>query len=206
MKKFWFLLMVATLTAGIMISGCTSQTEVAPTQSATPTREASPSAPTPLEMLPGMALELSEFPPGFELVYEGETLPPDESSLLSDPYYQGGYSITVSNESPELSAGEMVDQMILVYTRPATREKLEEIFFAHYPELANWSLSSLPDPGIGDASIAYHFIYPETTLSGYTIAFGKGDVYEIIMTMRGDDTADYTLAEETAKKAAGKIR
>lgn len=198
--------MVATLTAGIMISGCTSQTGVPTTPSAAPTGEASPSTPTPLENLPGMALELSDFPPGFELIYEGETLPPDESSLLSDPYYQGGYSITVSNESPELSAGEMVDQMILVYSRPAIRERLEEVFFANYPELSNWSLSSLPDPGIGDASIAYHFVYPDTTLSGSAIIFGKGDVYEIIMTMRGDDTADYTLLKETARKAAGKIR
>lgn len=206
MKKIWFLLMVATLTAGIMISGCTSQTGVSPTPSAAPTGLASPSATTPIEQLPEMALKLSDFPSGFELIYEGETLPPDESSLLSDPYYQGGYSITVSNESPELSAGEMVDQMILVYSRPATRERLEEVFFAHYPELSNWSLTSLPDPGIGDASIAYHFVYPETTLTGYTIIFGKGDVYEIIMTMRGDDTAEYALIEDIARKAAGKIR
>lgn len=206
MKKIWFLLTVAILIAGIIISGCTSQTGVPTTPSTVTTGVTSNSAPTPLEKLPEMALGLSDFPPGFELIYEGETFPPDESSLLSDPYYRGGYSITVSNESPELSAGEMVDQMILVYSRPATRERLEEVFFANYPELSNWSLSSLPDPGIGDASIAYHFVYPETTLSGSTIIFGKGDVYEIIMTMRGDDTADYALLEETARKAAGMIR
>jgi len=205
MKSAWFFLLAVALAGVVMISGCTSQTGAPFTPTASASTMATPVEMTSLETLSGMALEVSDFPPGFELLFEGETMPPEESTLLSDPSYQGGYSVTVSNESSDLATGELIEQVILVYTQPATRERLDEVFLANYPEFSDWSLSQLKDPGIGDASVAYRFAYPNTTLSGYSIGFGKGDVYEILLTMAGDDTADYDLLEAIARKAASKV-
>jgi hypothetical protein len=156
-------------------------------------------------MLPVIALHLSDFPEGFELIYAGDTEPPAESTLLADPAYRGGYSVTVSNESSDFPTGELVDQIVLIYSRPVTRERLAEVFTENYPELSTWPLTTLEDPGIGDASIAYHFTYPDTTLSGYTIAFGRKDVYQILTTMTGDGTADYDFLKGIAEKALAKI-
>ena len=200
------IILIAILAVAVVVSGCTTQTgnPSAPTAATSPvsTRPAG----TSLDTLPGMALALTDLPPGFEMIYEGETLPPDESTLLSDPDYQGGYSVSFSNESSELSAGGLIDQTILVYSRPVTREYLKEVFFANYPDIANWSLTPLADPGLGDASVAYGFVYPNTTLSGYMVAFGKGDVYEFVLTMATDETTDYTLLQDLARKAASRVR
>lgn len=212
MRRFYFGLSAVVLAAVILACGCTSPT-AAPSSPSSPATTASPGAipatatgeETSPDALPGMALKLSDFPSGYVIVYEGEALPPDESTLLSDPDYLGGYTITASNESSELSSGELVDQLILVYRKPVTREHLEAVFLQSYPELASWSLSPLDDPGIGDAGIAYQFMYPNASLNGFVIAFGKGDVYEILVTMAGDDSANYSLLEDLAISAAAKI-
>ena len=204
MRPVWYVLLAAVL-AGILFScGCTSQ-PTSSTRAGTPTMSAISAVGTSPDMLPAIALDLSDFPEGFELIYAGETEPPAESVLLSDPAYRGGYSVTVSNESSDFPTGELVDQIVLIYSRPVTRERLAEVFTENYPELSTWPLSPLPEPGIGEASIAYHFAYPETTLSGYTIVFGKGDVYQIVTTMTGDGTADYGFLQEIARKAAAKF-
>ena len=205
MRPVWYILM-AGLLAGVLIScGCTSQAPAPPATAAGVSPMATPTGGTSPLSLPSLALDLSFYPEGFELIYAGETEPPSESSLLSDPSYRGGYSVTVSNESADFPTGEIVDQIILIYDEPVTHERLVTIFAENYPELSRWPLSPLPDPGIGEASIAYHFAYPETTLSGYTIIFGKGDVYQIVTTMTGDGTADYGFLQEIARKAAAKF-
>ncbi|MDD1715493.1 MAG: hypothetical protein LUQ01_00690, partial [Methanolinea sp.] len=209
MKRIYFGLFAVVLAGMILACGCTSQT-AGPSSPAGTASPATPSATVPvketsLDALPGMALKLSDFPKGYVMVYEGEAMPPDESTLLSDPDYLGGYTVTASNESSELSSGELVDQLILVYRKPVTRENLETVFLQSYPELANWSLSPIDDPGIGDAGIAYQFMYPNASLNGFVIAFGKGDIFEIFVTMAGDDSANYSLLEDLAKKAVSKI-
>ncbi len=209
MKRIYIGLIAFVLTGMILACGCTSL----PAGPSSPAGTATPGTPpatgpvkeTSVDVLPGMALKQSDFPRGYVMVYEGEAIPPDESTLLSDPDYLGGYTVTASNESSELSSGELVDQLILVYRKPVTRENLEVVFLESYPDLATWSLSSIDDPGIGDASIAYQFMYPNASLNGYVIAFGKADVFEIFVTMAGDDSANYSLLEDLAKKAAVKL-
>ncbi|MCU0631372.1 MAG: hypothetical protein MUC66_00140 [Methanolinea sp.] len=206
MRPAWYFLLLAAVLAGILFScGCTSQTAISSPSAGGTSPVITPLAGTSPDSLPGIALELSDFPEGYELIYAGETEPPDESSLLSDPSYQGGYSVTVSNESSDFPTGELVDQIILIYSQPVTHERLASVFTENYPELSSWSLSSLADPRVGEASIAYHFAYPNTTLSGYTIVFGKGDVYEILTTMVGDGTADYDFLKGIAEKAAARV-
>lgn len=213
MHKAWYFLMVAAITCVILVTGCISQDGAQSLPAAVGTTAVPATAGpeitgeevTSPSSLPGMALSLSDFPPGFELVLAGETMPPDGSTFLADPDYHGGYSVIVSNESSDLATGALVEQVILIYTRPVTRGELAAVFAASYPEIANWSLLELDDPGIGDASIAYRFAYPDTTLSGYSIAFGRGDIYEIIMTMAADGSAEYALVEDIGKKAAAKL-
>lgn len=204
MRPVWYVLLAAVL-AGILFScGCTSQ-PASSTQAGAATTSVISAVETSPDMLPVIALHLSDFPEGFELIYAGDTEPPAESTLLADPAYRGGYSLTVSNESSDFPTGELVDQIVLIYSRPVTRERLAEVFTENYPELSTWPLTTLEDPGIGDASIAYHFTYPDTTLSGYTIAFGRKDVYQILTTMTGDGTADYDFLKGIAEKALAKI-
>lgn len=203
MRRIYFGLFAVVLVGMVLACGCSSQ-PAAPSSPSSPAETASAKETSP-DALPGMALKLADFPTGYVMVYEGEYMPPDESTLLSDPDYLGGYTVTASNESTEPSSGELVDQLILVYRKPVTRENLELVFLQSYPELATWSLSSIDDPGIGDAGIAYQFMYPNASLNGFVIAFGKGDVYEIFVTMAGDDSANYSLLEDLAKKAAVKL-
>lgn len=205
MRPAWYLLLAVVL-AGILLScGCTSQTGTLTASSGPATPTAGNPGGTPLNSLPEIALDLSDFPRGFELIYAGHTEPPDESVLLSDPAYRGGYSVTVSNESADFPTGELVDQIILIYAQPVTHERLAMIFTENYPELSRWPLTTLDDPAIGEASIAYQFAFPDTTLSGYTIVFGKGDVYEILTTMTGDGTSDYEFLKGIAGKALAKV-
>lgn len=206
MKVPWFFLLIAALAAVILAAGCASQTGTPSAPPGDAPQAGTPMVTTSPEDLAAFALDLSDLPRGFEQIFEGEILPPDESTLLGDQDFVGSYSFAASNESEELAAGELVEQIVILYHKPASREHLDTLVKAFYPEFSSWSLSPLPDPGIGDVSSAYHFSDSGTTLSGYLVVFGEGEVYSILMTMRGDETADYALAREMAEKAAEKIR
>jgi hypothetical protein len=206
MKNPWFFLLIAALAAIILAAGCASQTGGPSAPSGDTSQAGTPAATASPEDVAALALDLSDFPQGYELIFEGEILPPDESPLLGDRDFVGSYSFAASNESEELAAGEFVEQIIILYHKPPSRENLDILVKAFYPEFSSWSLSPLPDPGIGDVSSAYHFSDSSTTLSGHLIAFGESEVYCVIMTMRGDGTADYALTKEIAEKAAEKIR
>ncbi|MCX6694358.1 MAG: hypothetical protein NT074_07425 [Methanomicrobiales archaeon] len=155
-----------------------------------------------------MALVASDFPAGFSILYAGETAP-DENCTEKNFCTTGGYSVSAGNTSGTSADGMLLDQTILIYTQPATKERLSTVFDASYPELSSWGITPLPDPQISDMCLAWRFAVPQAampgnaTLGGYALTFGKGGVYEIFVAI--GTQSDYTLVKDLAGKAAARV-
>jgi len=152
-----------------------------------------------------LSLEASDLPAGYVI-----DLPfsPFEDEIECDGDFcvvtGGSFSASKTAESGNIS----VDQEILVYSQPVTKELLVQVFNESYPELSTWNIGELVAPEIGNESVAFNYTVPEdigpknSPLTGFVIIFGNGDVYETFKSTGGT----YDDLKEIAEVAAGKLQ
>jgi len=152
-----------------------------------------------------LSLEASDLPAGYVIdlpfsSFEDEIKCDGDFCVVTG----GSFSISKTAESGNIS----VNQEILVYSQPVTKELLVQVFNESYPELSTWNIGDLADPDIGNESVAFNYTVPETigpkdpALTGYVIVFGTGDVYETFKSTGGT----YDDLKEIAEVAAGKLQ
>lgn len=150
-----------------------------------------------------LILTPAELPPGFSIAYIGKMAPGDPSCTASEFCYLEG--VLISARSGETTMSTAIDQAVVLYSEPATRERLDSVLADQLPGVAGENLTTLADPGIGDVSAAYQvtLMSDNVPVDGYVVIFGIRDYYEIILVAGPDATVN--LAEDMARAAASKL-
>ena len=154
-----------------------------------------------------LALQLSDFPPGYVIEERGERLESDVDKRAFEFGWKEGYYSIFQKGNEASTEFTIVTQSISVY--PV--ENISEIFTSSkkiYMEesIANGIVEELSKPNIGDNSFAYRETVEdefEGTFRLYTIVFVKKDYYEEFR--MGGITTDYELLRDVAMKAESKI-
>lgn len=197
-------LLAVTVVVLVLTCGCTLENPAVsrPVGNTTPAGNASVNL-TPL--LSGMLITLADLPEGYSADREGPTLPPSRVPATLAAGYVGGYTWSAMS----YDGNETVSQTILVYSETEKPGDLGTFFQHSHPEISNWTLTPLNNPGLADRSVGYGFSPPgagpeDYPLSkGYVFLFSKGGVHEIVkVTGPGyNETAGYSLARLAASRA-----
>jgi hypothetical protein len=154
--------------------------------------------------LSNLALEEKDLSAGYVIDQEFSPILLDDTCTGDFCLIDGGsFSASKNAATGNLS----IDQEIMVYSKPVTKDLLILAFNETYPELSTWNLAEQKAPEIGNVSIAFKYTVPEAIgpknppLTGYVIAFGTGDVYEIFKSTDGT----YDDLKESAEVAATKL-
>ena len=180
-KLFLTISLIASL---ILIGGCSAET-IQPVNLST------------------YALTLADTTTGYEHLMSAPDLEPEERCTTQFCNIEG-YSVSMSiGNGSDINS---IDQSILRYNLPATTDLLKTVFNETYPELSAWTVEKLVDPGVGDVSAAYRYEVPKevapSSIGGYVIIFGVGDIFEVIKTQ---GKVEYAEVREITEKAAAKI-
>jgi hypothetical protein len=192
------ILILCLILCGVLAlaAGCTTPGTEA---NVTPTVTASSVRVSPEQLI----LTPADLPSGFSIAYIGKMAPGDPNCNASEFCYLEG--VLISARSGETNMSTAIDQAVVLYSKPATRERLDSVLADQLPGVAGENLTTLADPGIGDVSAAYQvtIMSGDVPVDGYLVIFGIRDYYEIILVAGPDATEN--LAEEMARAAASKL-
>ena len=152
-----------------------------------------------------LSLAASDLPAGYLLISEFSPLIPDDECTGDFCLLNGG---GITAEKTADSGNISVDQMVMVYSKPVTKDLLVQVFNESYPELSTCNIGELIAPEIGNARVAFNYTVPESIgpknppLTGYVMVFGTGDIYEVFKSTGGT----YEDLKEITGVAAGKLQ
>ncbi len=159
--------------------------------------------------LAGMLLEEADLPENFTFVEKEkvseEEMPPEDLERGIRERYNLKFARVQGNSSQNTT---VIDQYIFC----CSTDKIEELVTKPLVSNEYATYEVLPDPGIGNSSVAYRVTTTYTGADGnsseqevsYMIKFCKLDIYEILY-LHGEP-AEYDLLRDAAVKAEVKIR
>ncbi len=221
MRLIHYLIVAALLAGMVFAGGCTSGTKTPPaptTLPATMQTVAAPPSPSPVPatgeenytaLLSGLMLQKADLPADFSIYWEGELRIPE--GIANPLEFEGGYDLN-ANRLISNDTVEEVTHTIAVFKNPP--DNLTQVFTTLYPQLAtNSSLTRIPVPAFGDASIGYIWEMPkgsfadspDTSVSGALILFRHNGTIEMVQVVDSNTTANRTLVLDMAAKAAAKL-
>ncbi len=186
-QKYLPLLLMVAFGILVLATGCTSPIQEGnrtPSATATVTPVASAN-----DALKDLALTSEDLPDGYSLVYRGDMRPGDQNCTAPSTCFLQGYFVSASNGADNTST--VINQAIVIYNVDATADTLRPVIMDQLRDLSG-NLTTLPAPGLGDASAFYRYTRGENA-DGYILIFGKGNVYEIFMVWGPDATESMVL-------------
>jgi len=166
-----------------------------------------------------MALQISDLPPEKDWVIKEKNVRSREevSQIEKELGFKKGYNITFSSQQNDtdftnikhfISVYPLVNSAInMTFSFETAKENnIVGRFYENNSNKIISSISELPNPFIGDFSIAYNISVSDTTgfkENIYTICFTKWDVAEVV-TIEGTNT-DYEFLKDLAKIAEERI-
>lgn len=191
MRNDFIALVILFAITSILIAGCLSNASDENTLSSTTLSE--------------MALQLSDLPEGYEIQERSERVASDVRQEGLDQGWKRGYVVNYQKINVNTDSSCTIQQVISVYPIETITPLLldDRARFLGYAN-DNFTVDEMPNPTIGDTSLAFRSTEGEDDTKTYYILFAKKDVYEDVR-MTGTVT-DYELLKDLAKKAAAKIK
>jgi len=137
--------------------------------------------------------------------------PTDVSDLALNLGWQGGYIVRFVTNEDSFEKPTIISQNIAIYPKDRMQNIVDYVVLSEKKN-SSYTFVDLPDPGIGDYSIAYTAYKSNETSSltttspsaeYYEIIFTKGEVFEVLQ-MRGP-AADFNTILNFAKTAYKKL-
>lgn len=142
-----------------------------------------------------LVLDLSDLPEDYKIIVKGPRTKSDIVESGLNLGWKEGYRITFAIREGTIFDVTTISQAVSRYPI----ENISFVFDISYEE-EGYIVEELPNPNIGDESIALKLTEEDFDIGTYSIQFIKKDIY-ISFRTRGN----YELIEELAKKAESKI-
>ena len=207
--KIRFIELILVVQLAVSSAGCLSP---APASASPPEQTLLPATlPTPestIATIPpgGMALQLTDVPPDYQIKDRTVIAFSEVSQLAHDLSWQQGYRVTFYRMNREKDDLTGIRQSINVYP-PENMDKVYAIETERFLSNKNGTTRyEIPFPAIGDRSMAFREtrVGDPMDLAVYTVIFKKKNVFETIA--MGGTTTDYETLKEVVRKAADKIQ
>ena len=145
-----------------------------------------------------LVLDLSDLPEDYKIIVKGPRTKSDISESGLNLGWKEGYRIAFATGEGTIFDFTTISQAVSKYPIENISLVLDDLFL--YYEEKGYVIEELPNPYIGDKSIASKLTEEDFGIGTYQIEFVKKDIYMSFKT-RGN----YELLEELAKKAEAKI-
>ena len=140
-----------------------------------------------------LVLDLSDLPEGYKVISKGPRVKSDVSDKGIELGWIEGYQISFAGGDGTIFDATAISQSI-------SRYPIENISLILGVKEEGYTQEMLPNPNIGDNSIASKITDDSTGIGLYRIEFVKKDIY-----MNFNTLGDFELLTALAKKAANKI-
>jgi len=200
MKKVAILLIALMVISVGFLSGCTEQTTDNPDNGGTTSSKLSSIEPSE------MALQLSDFPQGYELQDRGEKLASDVDEFGIGLGWKKGYMSTFTKIGDNMFQVTRFEQSISIYPIENVSEVIALDICSEFESNESVMCEELSDPNLGEISRAFRLTVTEqdgSTNRYYRIEFIKMDVWEGLYI--GGTVTDYEFLKDMAELAVNKI-
>ena len=145
-----------------------------------------------------LVFSLEELPEGYSIAERALRLESDVSDYAKSIGWKEGYYIRYLK-------GEGLSDIsrIEIYLSRYPLENISKVLENQDDEIEGYTIESLPNPRIGDDSIAVRYTDNDFGLRDYSIEFYKKDIY--VRIDNGGTATDYEMLKELAQKLDSKI-
>ena len=146
-----------------------------------------------------MVLDISDLPEGFAIAERTPRTKSDVSEFgLSLGWQEGYYIKYLKGNENNIFDVSRISLSISRYPVENISRGIDNIY-----ESEGYTVEKLPNPNVGEGSIATRYTDDDFGLREYRIEFYKKDIY--ITLINGGATTDYEILKELANKVASRI-